>query len=167
MLLLTTGEQGDAYDRHTSVRPSGESGPAEPVHQHRHRPILAAALKGRDPEQRTRSICPLPGKVSLSQGYMLGYLRIYYQHVGISQDILSICWDMWGYTNNKMYRDWSYPCSNTHSITIQHCRERRVSYASLTGNIEISIGEDGSITSKWVFLISMALQLRHNPLIVL
>ena len=20
---------------------------------------------------------------------------------------------MWGYTNNKMYRDWSYPCSNT------------------------------------------------------
>ena len=79
---------------------------------------------------------------------MKGYVGISQQHTGI-------------------YRDRFYLSSNCHSTAVEHCRERRVAYASLTGNIEISIHKRGSITSEVVLASRTALQIRHHPFVVL
>ncbi len=79
---------------------------------------------------------------------MKGYVGISQQHTGI-------------------YRNRFYICLNCHSTVVEHCKERRVAYASLTGNIEISMCERGSITSEVIWAIRTALQFRHNALVVL
>ncbi len=79
---------------------------------------------------------------------MKGYVGISQQHTGV-------------------YKDVFYRSSNCHSAAVEHCRERRVAYASPTGNIEISIRKRGSITSEVVLASRTALQFRHNALVVL
>ncbi len=79
---------------------------------------------------------------------MKGYVRLSQQQTG-------------------MYRDRFYQSLNCHSTAVEHCRERQIAYASLTGNIEISIRERGSITSEVVLASRIALQFRHHALVVL